>query len=155
MIRHSAAGYNSHQQDVVNKTFMTLMGIESLTSKNLPGYPSGMDISTWPKDKDTGLTYIRFNWTTPGNKRNTEFLQQIFANIRSMGAQRVPTAKLPLSQISDDDLKNKIKQRFTYIGILPRNASQGDDLASNESSAVSQSRKNAEDNVVRDEHQQS
>ena len=74
MIRHSAAGYNSHQQDVVNKTFMTLMGIESLTSKNLPGYPSGMDISTWPKDKDTGLTYIRFNWTTPGNKRNTEFL---------------------------------------------------------------------------------
>jgi len=106
---------NLHRQDVVNKTFLAMMGTDSLTAKNLPGYPAGIGITMWPKDQDTGFTYLRFNWAKPSSRRNTEYLQQIFANIRSMGAQRVPAAKLGLAQISDDDLKDKIKQRFGYM----------------------------------------
>lgn len=104
-------------QDLVNKTFQQLMGIESLMGKHLPEYPYGIDKThrIWPKDSATGQPYLRFDWSQTKNRNTTIGLEEVFKNIRDFGSQRLPIAKKFLEQISDDDLKEKIKKKYLYM----------------------------------------
>ena len=93
------------------------MGVDNLVPKNLPDYPYGIDktSSAWPKDRATGQPLLRFRWSKMKGHDIAENLDDVFKNIREFGSQRLPAAKRFLEQISDDDLKEKIKKKYLYM----------------------------------------
>lgn len=59
---------------------------------------------------------MRFNWDAAHNKSpNAEALEKIFDSLRATGAKRCPAADEDLENICDNDLKERIKDKFVSM----------------------------------------
>jgi predicted nucleic acid-binding Zn-ribbon protein len=59
---------------------------------------------------------MRFNWDAAYNKSpNAEALEKIFNSLRATGAKRCPAANEDLENICDNDLKERIKDKFVSM----------------------------------------
>jgi hypothetical protein len=59
---------------------------------------------------------MRFNWDAAYNKSpNAEALEKIFDSLRATGAKRCPAADEDLENICNNDLKERIKDKFVSM----------------------------------------
>lgn len=91
------------------------MGVKKLGVEYLPGFPFGMDASSFPKDA-TGNPLVRFDWKHgPDHSINSSTLDRIYDHVKSNGPSLMPAAASALSTIHAGDLKAKVVQRYTYM----------------------------------------
>lgn len=83
---------------------------------SLSSFPFGIGEERWPKNLVDQKPYMRFNWDAAYNKSpNAEALEKIFNSLRATGAKRCPAADEDLENICDNDLKERIKDKFVSM----------------------------------------
>ncbi|KAG1806960.1 hypothetical protein EV424DRAFT_1544055 [Suillus variegatus] len=111
-----AASKSKAIQNVIIDTLKIHIGTDSLAGASLPSFPFGIGEERWPKNPVDQKPYMRFNWDTAYNKSpNAEALEKIFNSLRATGAKRCPAADEDLENICDNDLKERIKDKFVSM----------------------------------------
>ncbi|KAG1742207.1 hypothetical protein EDB19DRAFT_1907673 [Suillus lakei] len=101
------------KKDVIINTLKIHLGADSLAGASLPAFPFGIDEERWPKNPVDQKPYMCLNWDAAYNKwPNAEALDRIFNLLRVTGAKRCPATDEDLENICDNDLKERIKDKF-------------------------------------------
>ncbi|KAH9946900.1 hypothetical protein B0H21DRAFT_822396 [Amylocystis lapponica] len=101
-------------KDLIAKIFKHLMGVSKITPKCLPAYPSAD--TPPPQDPSTGQPLLRLNWNAGASHvNNVQGLERVLTFIRTHGARHHPIATQALTDINDDDLKERIKSKYEYM----------------------------------------
>ncbi|KAG0696803.1 hypothetical protein DFH29DRAFT_1024476 [Suillus ampliporus] len=104
------------KKDVIIDTLKIHLGTDSLAGASLPAFPFGIGEERWPKNPVDQKPYMRLNWDTAYNKwPNAEALDRIFDSLHATGAKRCPAADEDLENICDNDLKERIKDKFVSM----------------------------------------
>ncbi|KAG0694398.1 hypothetical protein DFH29DRAFT_1034493 [Suillus ampliporus] len=104
------------KKDVIIDTLKIHLGTDSLAGASLPAFPFGIGEERWPKNPVDQKPYMRLNWDAAYNKwLNAEALDRIFDSLRATGAKRCPAADEDLENICDNDLKERITDKFVSM----------------------------------------
>ncbi|EJF67326.1 hypothetical protein DICSQDRAFT_165150 [Dichomitus squalens LYAD-421 SS1] len=107
-------------KDVVNATYMHLLGISALAKKNIPGYPQANE--EWPTDAATGRRLLRFKWNVSvKDPVNAVGIATVKDTIRASGAERDRDCAPYLPKILDAHLLDRIATKFHYMAKQHKN----------------------------------
>ncbi|KAG1751406.1 uncharacterized protein EDB91DRAFT_1243673 [Suillus paluster] len=104
------------KKDVIINTLKIHLGTDSLAGASLPAFPFGIGEERWPKNPVDQKPYMRLNWDAAYNKwLNAGALDRIFDLLHVTGAKQCPAADEDLENICDNDLKERIKDKFVSM----------------------------------------
>lgn len=103
-------------QNLINCVFAYTMGVENLKASTLPEYPKDISPELWPTRKDSDQTVIRFDWDEDGSDIfNLNNLIAIYVEICARGSRHYPEASPYLSDISQEDFLDRLKQEYEML----------------------------------------
>ncbi|KAH9949318.1 hypothetical protein B0H21DRAFT_707214 [Amylocystis lapponica] len=120
-------------KDLIAKIFKHLMGVSKITPKSLPAYPSADSDAPPPQDPSTGQPLLRLDWSAGASHvNNVKGLERVLTFIRAHGARHHPIATQGLTDINDDHLKERIKNKYEYMARQWRMLQKGAVVAAEE-----------------------
>ncbi|KAG6895008.1 hypothetical protein C0992_003535 [Termitomyces sp. T32_za158] len=116
-IEGSSLAYGDNAlKELTRYAFNFCMGIARFSENNPPVYPDTDDKSTWPKIQGTDDAVLRFRWDRAWtDEDNYHSIRWLMGWMKRHGSGVVPSSKLPLLRISEEDLQKRVRERFNNL----------------------------------------
>ncbi|KAG6825375.1 hypothetical protein H0H92_003923 [Tricholoma furcatifolium] len=113
-------------KELTRYAFNHLMGIGKFTAESAPPYPADNNKETWPHLPGTTDPVLRFRWDKPWDHDDNFYsIRMIVGWMKRHGEEAVPASKKALLQISAEDHQQRVRERFTNLQRMVKEAAKG------------------------------